>query len=233
MNRKHWILNLFILLFFFGIILSYILYYKSPAIRFAHRIFPLVHYSKEIQEYQKDGFTIRIINKDFITEIQFFSLEGLNQTFFVSQNGYEVSAFDMQHEKILSGIWRGGRLCSSNGEVLAEYQKTERRLYSENFLPDASDAIYIYKSYSTGTRGGKRAPKLVFIAVLLWLIFLEKLDAGSVWEQNLRYTLPMLHDYGKKEKSVQTMEGERFVFISLGILIIACVGILLYDIICY
>lgn len=232
-KQKQWIRNFFIVLLFIVAILSYTLYYKSPAVRFAHRIFPLVYHSETISEYQKDSFAIRVENKNDITKVQFLSPEGLDQTFLVSQDGYEVSVFDTQSEQLLSGIWRGGRLCSGDGAELEEYRKMRMRLKLTSFSPEASDAVYIYKSYSTSTRGGKRAPVLLFLAVLLWLISIAKLDAGAVWERNLKYSLPMLNDYGKEDKSEKTKEGERIAVISVSILVIACVGILLYDIFCY
>jgi len=221
------------LLLFLSIILIYIFYYKSPAIRFAHRIFPLVYHSNTIFEYQKDDFTICITEKNKHTEINFLSLGGVNRVFFVSQNGYEIFAYDAQHEKTLSGVWRGGCLRNSNGEELSEYRETTTRLHSEIFSAEACDAIYIYKTYKIGTRGGKRAVKLILMVILLWLIFLAKLDAGSVWDRNLRYTLPMINDYGKDKKSAKTKEGEQIVYMSAGILVISCVGILLYDILCF
>lgn len=233
MKKKPWIRDFFIVLLLLAVILSYAVYYKSPAVRFAHRIFPLVYGSETISEYQKDSFTIRVENKDDITEVQFLSPEGVDQTFLVSQDGYEVSVFNTRREKLLSGIWRGEHLCSSEGKELEEYQRMRMRLKSTSFSPEPSDAVYVYKSYSTGTRGGKRAPMLLFMAVLLWLISIAKLDAGAVWERNLKYSLPMLNDYGKEEKSEKTKEGERIAVVSVCILVIVCIGILLYDIFCY
>ncbi len=233
MKRKLLIFKSLGLLLFLSVVLVYIFYYKSPAIRFAHRIFPLVYHSDTISEYRKDNFTIYITEKDTHTEVKFLSQKGLDRVFFVSQDGYEIFSYDAQYEKSISGVWGGGCLRNSNGKELTEYRETKTRLHSEIFSPEACDAIYIYKTYKIGTRGGKRAVKLILMAILLWLIFLTKLDAGSVWDRNLRYTLPMINDYGKENKSAKTKEGERIVYISAGILAISCVGILLYDVLCF
>ena len=233
MNRKHSICCLLAALFICGTLGCYIFYYQLPAVRFAHRIIPLISRTETVSTYQKDTYGIRVTQRDENTEICFFSEDGLNQIFYVEQEGYTISAFDAHHKKIISGRWMGRLLRGDDGQAIPEYIKMKTRLKQDSFSPEASAAIYIYKTFSTATRGGKRAPKLIFIAVIVWLTFLMKLDAGSIGERNLKYTLPMLNDYGKKEKSVQTTKGEQIVSVSAGVFGAVCIGILLYDILCF
>lgn len=232
MEKKRSIFAAAILMAVFGTAAVYIGFYRLPAVRFAHRIFPLIYRSETVSEYRKDGYAIRVEDGLPQSTVQFLSPDGARQTFFVSQEGYEVTA--AQSEPLLSGIWQGGQLRGSDGKKLPEYQEMELHAASDTFVPSPAAAIYIYKTHAASMRGGKRAPLMLAMAIVLWLIFLAELDTRPGFgRKRFEYRNAMLNDYGKAEESPTTREVARIIGVSAGIFAVACVCILLYDILCY
>lgn len=121
MEKKRSIFAAAILVAVFGTAAVYIGFYRLPAVRFAHRIFPLIYRSETVSEYRKDGYAIRVEDGLPQSTVQFLSPDGARQTFFVSQEGYEVTA--AQSEPLLSGIWQDGQLRGSDGKNCRNIRK--------------------------------------------------------------------------------------------------------------
>lgn len=217
------------------IVIGYVWFYFSPALRYAGRIFPQTAAYGEGCTYEKDGYEIRIQDSPFVARIDFsHSAEEAAWAFYVTRQDYTVTAYGLDRKPLLSGLWRGGKLCDESHHELPAYADMKARSRAGHFQPEAADAIYVYKTCADATRGGKRAPMLLLMAVVCWLMFWTQLDARPAGERKrLWLTTALLDEYGKPERSPTAQGIDRMVMVSVALLAAVCIGILIFDVLCY
>ena len=143
--------------------------------------------------------------------------------------GNNVTVADPDGEILLRGNWWKGRLTDETGALDASFQK----LHETRIEPNAAEALEIFMTYETQTRGGGRAPRyligavaVMFAAPLLFDRDRERLKMRTILEIQLE-------NYGKSEKTEEyrrTVRGLRLWY-ALGLAV--CAGILIYDLVCY
>lgn len=238
-SKKIALILLGILIAVFGTI--YIYFYKSPAIRYNNDLYSISYSSDRMREYTTNERKILIIFNQNNTEIHFKATSQDDVKFTVYEQEAELKVRDSQQIERISGIWKNGNLYNYDGNINSTYQelkeKQQKHLfqnrYSTTNVQKAEDALYIYKAFPDGIRGGGRAPMLIFILFILSAYILNTIDSGAIWEPSMKYSKELLRNWGEKEKSMQAKKIEKkLLYFSIGFLIIAVV-ILIYDLVAY